>query len=143
MNKVLVDTNIWLRYFAKDDRGQHAECKSFFDLVDEGKIMPYVSNVTLMELAYTLQTFYKFEKNRIGAVLGEVLKTRNITILERTYSPKAMIDLVVTKVKYQDCLIAGQLKKGMKLVSYDKDFDKLIPGKRKEPKDMSSPCSSQ
>jgi len=39
------------------------------------------------------------------------------------------------KVKYGDCLIATQIPKGVTLVSYDKDFDKLGVG-RKEPAEL-------
>lgn len=136
MTSCLVDTNIWLRYFTKDDLKQYEECMCFFELVDEGKVKPYVSNVTLMEITYTLKTYYGFTKASIADYLGEVLKTRNLVVLEKTNSVLALKKMSVLGIKYTDCLIVGQLKKGVTLVSYDKDFDKLIPGQRKEPGDF-------
>jgi predicted nucleic-acid-binding protein len=136
MTNCLIDTNVWLRYVVGDDKKQYGECENFFDLVDDGVLKPYVSNVTLMETAFTLKSYYGFTKQRINSYLSDIFEVRNIVILEKTVSKEALALMAKSGVKYTDCLIAGQLKKDMVIVSYDKDFDKLVPGRRKEPGDL-------
>ncbi|OGD83843.1 hypothetical protein A2572_02645 [Candidatus Collierbacteria bacterium RIFOXYD1_FULL_40_9] len=132
----LIDTNVWIRYFAKDDLRQFEECDRFFDQVEMGSVAPYVSNVTLMEILYTLKSYYGFSKEKIAHYLKTIMGTRNLVILEKTNSRLAFEKTIKVGVKYTDCLIAGQLKRNMVLVSFDRDFDRLVPGIRKEPGDL-------
>lgn len=127
MKKILIDTNVWLRYFLEDSPAQALICQKLFEIVENGKLQPYISNITLFEIAYTLKTYYRLPISKITRILNDSLKTRNLTIIEKTDSKKALALFSKTKIKYADCLIATQIKPGMKLVTYDRDFEKLIP----------------
>lgn len=136
VNKVLIDTNVWLRYFLEDSVSQFPDCKKLIEAIENGRFQPYISNVTIFELAYTLKTFYRLTAAEIKNILSAILKTRNVTIIERTDSKKALALFFKTKIKFADCLIATQVKPGLILVTFDQDFGKLVPGQVKTPSDF-------
>jgi len=125
--KALIDTNVWLRYILEDSPTQFAQCQKLFERIEVGKILPYVSNVTIFELAYTLKTYYRLTLPEIKKTLENILRIRNLTIIEKTNSKTALKLYFKTKIKYADCLIASQIKTGLVLVTYDQDFGKLVP----------------
>ncbi len=125
--KVLIDTNVWLRYFLEDSPTQFVQCQKLFELIEAGKILPSISNVIILELVYTLKTYYRLTYPEIKNLINGTLKTRNLTVIEKTDTKMALELYYKTKVKYADCLIATQIKSGQKLITYDQDFSKLIP----------------
>lgn len=136
VNRILIDTNVWLRYFLEDSPSQFPYCKKLFESVENGRLAPYISNITLFELAYTLKTYYHQSVAEIKNILLTVLKTRNITIVDKTDSKKALALYFKTRIKYADCLVATQVKLGLMLISYDQDFIKLIPKQVTAPQDL-------
>jgi predicted nucleic acid-binding protein len=50
---------------------------------------------------------------------------RNITIVDTIDTHKALILCKKTGVKLADCLIATQVRKGIVLCTYDKEFSKI------------------
>lgn len=127
MKKIFIDSNIWLRLFTKDPSPQFETSHKLITKVETGNFLPYVSNIVLLEVAFTLKTYYKLKHQQIITYLDTILHTRNLTIIERADSKKALSLFSKTKIKYADCLIATQIKPGMRLVTYDRDFEKLIP----------------
>lgn len=135
MKKIFLDTNIWLRFFTGDNSEQSKACRELFTKIESGKYLPYCSNIVLLEIAYTLKTFYNLTHLQISHYLETLFKTRNLTILEKTNSYEAFKLHKRTKIKFTDCLIATQIKPGMTLLTYDHDFLKLIPDQTKSPSD--------
>lgn len=135
MKKVLFDTNIWLRLFTDESSTQQEGAKKIITQVEQGKLLPYISNIILLEIAYTLKTFYKIKPNRVAEYLNTILQTRNLNIIEKTDSRKAYELFRKTRIKFTDCLIATQIKPGMKIITYDRDFVKLIPKQIAAPED--------
>ena len=88
-----------------------------------------------MEILFILTRFYRFPQKKVLDAIKKILRLRNLTLIEKTDTPRALRMLAKYKVKYGDCLIATQIPKGVTLVSYDKDFDKLGVG-RKEPAEL-------
>lgn len=138
MPKILIDTNVWLRYLLQDSPEQYIQCLHIFEQIEIGRIQPYISSITLLEIVYTLKTFYKVPAKKIFTILKTIHLTRNLTILEKTDSQLASRMYIKTGVKYADCLIASQIKPGTTLVTYDRDFLKLIPKQTSTPKDLLS-----
>lgn len=137
MTRVLLDTNIWLRLFTLEPSSQFESCKKLFTRIEIGNFHPYISNIILLELAYTLKTFYKLKPNMVVRYLETVLQTRNLTIIEKTNSKQAYELHKKTKIKFSDCLIATQVKPGLTIITYDQDFVKLLPQQTKKPEVLS------
>src|SRR5437762_2281232 len=111
--KALIDTNIWLRLFVKDNPEQFTKVYSFIEQVEEGKIIPYISNITFLELTYVLKNIYQLADPEILEILEAILKVRNITVIEKTNTRRALELHQRFNVKFSDCLIASQLSQDL------------------------------
>ena len=123
--KIFIDTSILIRFFTHDLPDKVAECERIFEIIKEGKIKPYISNVVYMELVFVLTRQYKFKKNIVVKALEDLLNIRNLTLIEKTNTKQALEFYKKNNIKYGDCLIATQVPKGVILVAYDKDFSKI------------------
>lgn len=125
MKKIFLDTNIWLRYFLNDEKKQFIDCQKLLSLNETGKLRIYTSTICLLEIVYTLSSFYKITRNQIIINLEEILSSRNLTLIERTNFPKTLEFFKKHQIKFTDCLIASQLPPKTILCTYDADFKKI------------------
>jgi predicted nucleic-acid-binding protein len=135
---VLVDTNIFLRVFVKENERVFQECGEALKMIADGTIAAYTNTIVLTEIQFVLTTIYKYPRARIKVGLESVFSIPNIKITDDTDARWAIDTYGKTAVKFADCLIASsrciQEKKAV-ILSYDRDFDKLGVG-RVEPKDI-------
>lgn len=125
MVRVFLDTNVLLRYVVVDDPKKYEEVASFFEAVSQGKVIPYLSSVVLMEAGFILKSFYKKDKGVIVEVIKKFSRMRGVVIVDKTDLKLALRYLDKYKVKFSDCLIASSIPKGVKVFSYDDDFRKM------------------
>ncbi len=124
MTKIFLDSNIWLRFFLHDNK-QFEPAEQLINLIEEGRFFPYASSIVLMEIGFVLGKVYVLPKPKIVEYLSAIIDTRNITILDKTDHRKTMYYYDRYNVKFNDCLIASQIAKGMILVTFDKEFLKI------------------
>lgn len=124
MKKILIDSNVWLR-FVLEDNEQAKDCKKLIEKIETGKFRVYTSSIVMLEINFVLSLIYKIKQSQVIKDLETIMKTRNLVLLEKTDFIKALKWHKKFKVKLADCLIGSQLGKNMVLVSYDKDFEKL------------------
>lgn len=123
--KIFIDTNIFIRFFTHDLEEKIEECEKLFEFIRDGKIKPYISNIVVLELIFVLTRQYKFKEEIVLKAVDNLLKLRNIRIIELTKTKKALALFKKLNIKYTDCLIATQIPKGTVLVTYDKEFSKI------------------
>lgn len=123
--KVFIDTNVILRFFLQDNEHMFAECEDFFTRIDRGELKSCTSSVVLLELVYVLTRTYRYSREEAVQLLKRVLSLRNISLIERTDTRRALEIWKQHGIKYGDCLIASQVPKNATLVTYDLDFAKL------------------
>lgn len=125
--KLLLDSNIWLRYVIGDDAASLAACIRLFEAIETGKISPYTSTIILLEVYWVLISLYKIPQKEVQRDVERIQQTRGLVIIEKTDFRRAFLLHTHTGVKLADCLIATQLPKGTMLCSFDREFKK-IPG---------------
>jgi len=125
MTKVFIDSNVFLRFFTQDDVKKAGECTKLFEMIERGKIRPYTSNVIILEIQYVLVKLYKFPKEKVMNDISTLLSLRNMTLIDKTDTKVALGLYTKNTIKYADCLIATQIPKGVRLISYDKEFSKI------------------
>lgn len=135
MTKIFLDTNIWLRYFLKDN-DQYYFVQKLIEAIEEGNFLPYTSGIVFLELAYVLERTYKLPHKKVCEHLEAVSEIRNLTILDSLETKKVLKTFNLVNVKYADCLIAAQIPEDMLLVSFDRDFTKFPALKLTVPKDL-------
>ena len=125
MKKFLLDTNVWLRYFLKDEPEQYKWAGKIILLAEEGKFLPYISVITFLEIHYLLLKNYDLSFDKWKKVAEAILEVRNLVVVDRTDLVSGLENHFETKIKLADYLIASGLPKGGVLVSWDKDFAKM------------------
>jgi predicted nucleic acid-binding protein len=123
--KLFIDTNIWLRFLLADQKKQFEDCQKLFNLNEQGKIKIYTSTIVLLEIVFTLASFYQIKKAAIIADLKAILEARNLTLIEKTDFNKTLSLFEAYQTKLADCLIASQLPRDTLLCTYDQDFKKI------------------
>ena len=122
--KIFLDTNIWLRFFLRDNK-QAEDCIEIIRQIELGNLTPYISSIVLIEVNFVLTFTYKHTNKKSYKYLDTILKTRNLTIVEKTNTHKALDIYKKHNIKYTDCLIVTQLPSKTILVTYDKEFKKI------------------
>ena len=125
MQKVFIDTSVFIRFFTRDDEDKYKACETFFDQIESGYLLPYISPIVVSEIVYVLHHYYKFPKQPIIKAINAIFTLRSVRILERTDLFQAVKLWSRHKIKFNDCLIATQLKPDIILATYDQEFYKL------------------
>ena len=63
--KLFLDSNIFLRLLVPENQKFTSECQKIFKMVKDGTIIPYTSDIVIVEVSYVLNKLYKIEKSRI------------------------------------------------------------------------------
>jgi predicted nucleic-acid-binding protein len=78
-----LDTNVLVRYLVQDDAEQSASAARLIEGgSDRGEVL-FVSQIVLCEVVWVLQAAYKVPRAEVVAVLGALVRTRQITIEEK------------------------------------------------------------
>lgn len=123
--RVFLDSNILLRYLVPENPTSYSTCSNIIRASENGQIEPYISNIVIQEIIYTLMKVYKFDKNKVLAWLSDLVKLRNLVLIEKTNTPKALGLYRKYNIKFGDCLIAAQVPENVILCTYDTDFAKI------------------
>ena len=125
MKKLFLDTNIFLRFFLRDNESQYQNVCRLFAKIEKGAFKPYTSSIVFLELNYVIRTIYKLPIDEVLGYIDAVKKMRGMIAIEKTDSGNAISIYKKHKIKLGDCFIATQLPKGTILLSYDADFKKV------------------
>lgn len=127
MKEVFLDTNIFLRFLVNTKGKQHQDCFRLFKLIRAGKVKGVICSVVILEIYFTLKSFYRFSNRKCEKLLGQILGIGNLKAVDNFNYGKALKLFSQKRVKFADCLIASLkfFEKEGTIVSYDKDFDKL------------------
>ncbi len=136
--RYFIDSNIFIRTLHKENEKVFLECIALLKCIKNNQIEAYTGTVVLAEIAWTLNSFYKIEKERISEGLRSIININGLRIIDEYNHTLALELFGKYSLKYIDALIASNPEiygKTSIIVSYDRDFDKL-PVIRKEPREV-------
>lgn len=122
--KVFIDSNIWLRWLVKDTK-QAKSAGELIKAVEVGLFQPYTSTVILLEVNFALISYYNIKPTQALRDIETILRTRGLTLIEKTNLKKAIDLHKKTKIKLVDCLIANQCPLKTAFITFDRDFKKI------------------
>lgn len=123
--KIFIDTNVFVRFLVNDDPKQFQHVKKLFEAIEAGSIKPYTSNIVVLELVYVLTRIYKVKRSKALDDINTLLQLRNLTVVEKSNTKKALKWANEVNIKYADLLIATQVPAEVTLCTYDKEFNKI------------------
>ena len=135
MKGYLVDTNIFLRLLTEDDLLQTPAVKNLIANIIDRRVHAYVTIAVILEMVWTLESYYELKRNEVAEKLSLLLNTPNLVIENQDVIEEAVEQYKQTRVDFADCYNASfaKLKGDGTILSYDRHFDKLAGVKRKEP----------
>lgn len=129
-NKVVVDTNLLVRYLRLDDPEKAKAVELLFDRASKGEIYILLPAIVIAELVWVLESFYKMKAAEIYELIEAILNTPGFEVQEReillstikTYNERG-IDLV------DAWIIEFAKEKGISTIySFDKKHFRNIDG---------------
>jgi len=127
MKKYIVDTNVMLRFFLKDNEKHFIKAKQYLSQAREGKISLILIPQVVFEINYVLKTVYSLSKRERIKILSSVVKFPHIVVKERKILMETIEKYKKISVDLVDIYLAQTAKgEGAKIFSFDKDFKKLF-----------------
>jgi predicted nucleic acid-binding protein len=136
MEKVFVDTNIFLRYLTKDDPAKYERCREIFKKAMEGELSLFTSEMVIAELIWTLLFYYRVTKADVIEKVSIIISSQNLHIVNKNMIADSLVLYGQKNIDYIDAYNTVFMKsQGLeKIYSYDEDFDTLKGMiERKEP----------
>lgn len=96
MNKLFVDTNIFLRFLTNDDPQKASRVETLFQRAVAGKVHLTTTLMVIAEIIWTLESYYGLEKEDIEVKVSKILNTPNVDIEGGPLLVK-VLDLYVSK----------------------------------------------
>ena len=132
---IFLDTNIFLRYFEREDELIYKKVERLFLEIVQGNIIGISNALVIAEVVWVLKKFYDWDKEEICNNVELILKTPNIKFGERSIIIEAVNFYRDKNINFIDAYNFSYMKYyGInRIYSFDKDFDKLEDIERIEP----------
>ena len=133
MKRAFIDANVILRYLTKDPPEMaEAALKTFRD-AKNGKVFLLVTNLTVAEVVWVLESFYRYSKNQIAETLTEFLLCDGLEVESLDLLIEALALYQEKNLDFADAFLAvTALQKGTPTIySFDAHLNRV---------DIVSPC---
>lgn len=84
-----VDTNVLLRFFTRDDEKQFSLAYRFLTEKCTVENQAYITSIVLVEIVWSLERSYKYDRKKISAALTLLFNSREILIEHQDEAQKA------------------------------------------------------
>ena len=132
---IFIDSNIFLRYFEREDEQSYRKSERLFSEIVNGNIAGISTSLVIAEVVWVLQRFYNWGKKEICNNVELILKTPNIKFKEQSILSNAINLYRDRNISFIDAYNYSYMKANgvSEIYSFDKDFDRLEDIKRLEP----------
>lgn len=126
--KVLIDTNILLRFFLDSELTQGKKASILVKKIEQGQVRGIISLLVINEYVWVINKYYKMKKDEFIPPLVNFLSINGVKVLE---IPNKFMKQVLTFYQERnfdltDCYLSkvAELKK-IQVASFDQDLKKL------------------
>jgi predicted nucleic-acid-binding protein len=99
-----LDTNVLVRYITQDDSKQSALASTLIESLDETSL-GFVTLVTVVELAWVLESAYNFSRMQFAQVMQTLLAVDAIKVDRAASVTSAVRRYTSSSADFSDCLI--------------------------------------
>ena len=131
MIRYLLDTNVLIR-FLREDHEQHSPAAyALFSNAYRGNCLLKLTEVTVAETLWVLQSVYRIERKQIAEELQHLISSDGILCLKRDEMIDALDRFSSTRFDFLDCYLAAlTAASGDHVATFDNDFDLFNDVKR-------------
>lgn len=127
----IVDANVILRFFLNDHAKHSLAAKNLLQKASDGKLELQIPFITILEVVFTLGSFYKQPRKKVATEMAKLLSARGIKSLAPDWVLDALEEYGTNNISFGDaCITAEARVKKLEIASFDADFDKLRGVKR-------------
>ena len=121
-NRVLLDTNVLIRFLTKDHDEHYALSYKIFEQIESGKIEALLMDFILAEVVYVLRRIYKYDKSDIALALKKMLLYNHLFTENKLVTFEALDIYADQNIDFADAMLCAKRKiEGFEIVSFDKD----------------------
>ena len=126
MKELILDTNVFIRFFIKDVPSQFEKTREIFEKIEKREIKGFVSILVVNEIIWILENFYNLKREIYLPKLLKLLLLGNIKVIEvkKNLLIKVLQQMQKQKFDFTD-LYLSQIAGEKKIFTFDKDFKKL------------------
>ena len=123
---ILVDTNVLVRFITGQPPALAMKARKLVEQANADEIVLVVAPLILAETVFTLESFYEMDRKEVASKLLLLLKSRGFKALEEEIMFDALERHHQFNISIADTYLAAlSVNLGLKVASFDKDFDKL------------------
>lgn len=124
-NKVLLDTNILVRFLTRDHEEYYIKSVEIFNQIEAGKMDAMLLDFILAEIVYVLRRVYKVEKEKISWLLKKILMYEHIYMNNQLIAFEALDIYANKNIDFADAMLCAKKNlEGYEVISFDKDIKK-------------------
>lgn len=129
---IFLDSNIFLRYFLKENELVFRRLEKLFSEIISGNIIGVANAMIIAEVVWVLSRSYKWNKEKICDNIEFILITPNIRFKDKAILVNAVNVYEEKNIGFIDAYNYSYMKaNGIdEIYSFDRDFDKLKDVKR-------------
>jgi len=126
---IFVDTNVFLRFLTNDDPVKARQAEALFRDAVLGKKTLITSVLVIAEIVWTLESFYKLDKQDIAAKIEKILNTPHLECPDASLILAALDSYVGYNVDFIDAYHAMYLKEAgpTRVYTYDRKHFTRFP----------------
>ncbi|MBE3115536.1 MAG: PIN domain-containing protein [Actinobacteria bacterium] len=132
---IFLDTNIFLRYFLKENESVFRRLEKLFSEIILGNIIGVANAMIIAEVVWVLSRSYKWNKEKICDNIEFILITPNIRFKDKAILVNAVNVYKEKNISFIDAYNYSFIRANgvTEIYSFDRDFDELQDVKRLEP----------
>lgn len=121
MQKIIVDTNIFLRLLLDDVHEQHLEAKKFFAKARNHKVEAFIPSIIIFEINFALEKYYLLSKGIIIKSLTSIISAKYLKVENREVFKSAISIFEKSNISLTDAfLIAKAKSENLEIFTFDK-----------------------
>ena len=120
VKKYLLDTNVVVRFFTRDDEKQYLQTMKWFSEAEQGKLNIIVLPVVVAEICFVLESFYKISKSHIADYLEVFLSERWMQVEDRNILLQVFKKYRLGEHFVDSFLLEKSKIQGLELMTFDK-----------------------
>ena len=132
---IFLDTNIFLRFFLKENELVFRRLEKLFSEIISGNIIGVTNAMIIAEVVWVLSRSYKWNKEKICDNIELILITPNIRFKDKAILVNAVNVYKEKNISFIDAYNYSFIRANgvTEIYSFDRDFDELQDVKRLEP----------
>jgi len=126
-NKVLLDTNILIRFFTRDNEEQYLKSVEIFRDIESGKVEAMLMDLIVAEAVYVLRRVYKHSRDDVASVLKKLLLYNHIYTENKLITFEALDIYAHKNIDFADAMLCAKKKlEGFDVLGFDKDIERCL-----------------